>query len=592
MIVKDEEANLARCLDSVRGVVDEIIVVDTGSTDRTVEIARRYGARIFYHQWDDDFAAARNVSLSHARSDWILALDADEALAAEDHAKLLKLLREEGPTAYLLNIHSPIESRTSHASINPFPRLFLNRPEIRFEGRIHEQVSPSIARIGGRIVPSGVRVHHRGYHSRWADVPAKRGRNLRLLERQVSEHPDDPSAYLHLGMAYAQDARHDDAIACFQTAISLNGLPATNRVVARQGLANCFLKTQRYAEAWEECRLALGEDPGYAITHLTGAMALGKLKQYEAAINQVELYLARVVPRGRGIHPVLDQEPNLAFAWAFKGECWFALGEVDRAEDCYRTALSCELDSPEGQFGMGKIFRLRGRPREAILAFERAARLFKELPRGHLALAEVYAEQEKWEEAAASSERFLQSCPEDAGGLELHAQALLKLKRFREAEAAYRSLVERVPSGLAYFALACLSDARGDRASAAALCWKAWEVEKGDARIPFLLGCCLIDAGQYREALAALLEAERLAPGTPEIEQNLRLLTRLSSTSTPLDGRADRGAGDNGGWKTGDGVRSGVSRYPSAVSRQRSAVSDQPSAGSVAVADGRGPPSA
>lgn len=526
MIVKDEEANLARCLDSVRGVVDEIIVVDTGSTDRTVEIARQYGARIFFHHWDDDFAAARNVSLSHAGSDWILALDADEALAAEDRAKLLTLLREEGPTAYLLNIHSPIESRTSRASINPFPRLFRNRPAIRFEGRIHEQVSPSIARIGGRIVPSGVWVHHRGYHSRWADVPAKRGRNLRLLETQVSEHPDDPSAHLHLGMVYAQDARHDEAIACFQTAISVDGLPATNRVVARQGLANCFLKTQRYAEAWEECRLALGEDPGYAITHLTGAMALAKLKQYEAAIKQVELYLAKVVPLGRGIHLVLDQEPNLAFAWAFKGECYLAVGRVDRAEECYRTSLSCDPASADGHLGMGKIFRIKGRLQEAAAAFESAVELFKGLPHGHLALAETYAEQEKWTEALASIEKFVHVCPEDVGGLELHAQALLKLGRLREAEEAYRDLVKRSPSGLAYFALACLADARADRHAATNLCRKAWELERSDARIPFLLGCCLIDAGQYREALAALLEAERLAPGTPEIGQNLRLLSR------------------------------------------------------------------
>ena len=78
MIVKDEEAHLGCCLESVKGLVDEIVVVDTGSTDRTVEIARQYGARVFSYGWHDDFAAARNVSLSHAGADWILVLDADE----------------------------------------------------------------------------------------------------------------------------------------------------------------------------------------------------------------------------------------------------------------------------------------------------------------------------------------------------------------------------------------------------------------------------------------------------------------------------------------------------------------------------------
>ena len=86
MIVKNEEANLGRCLESVKGVADEIIIVDTGSTDRTVEIARQHGAKIVSHQWDDDFAVARNVSLRAATSDWILVLDADEALDEEDAA--------------------------------------------------------------------------------------------------------------------------------------------------------------------------------------------------------------------------------------------------------------------------------------------------------------------------------------------------------------------------------------------------------------------------------------------------------------------------------------------------------------------------
>jgi tetratricopeptide (TPR) repeat protein len=549
MIVKNEEANLARCLESVKGVVDEIIVVDTGSTDRTVEIARQYGARVFMREWDDDFAAARNVSLSHACSDWILVLDADEALAPEDRTRLMKLLRADGPTAYLLNIHSPVDDRrTSHAVINAFPRLFRRHPDIRFEGRIHEQLSPSIARLGGTVSPSEIRVDHRGYHGRWADLPAKRQRNIGLLKKQLVEHPDDALAHFHLAQVYGLEGKVDEAIAAFRAALSLPGLPPTNRSVALQGLANCLLKRQRFGEAWEECRLALQEDPGYAITHLTGAIALAKLGRHGAALEQVEQYLAKATPQGRRVHGVLDHEPNLAFAWAFEGECYLALREVDRAEACYRRSLSFEPDSPDGHLGMGKIFRIKGRSKEAALAFEKAAVLFKELPHGHLALGEAYAEQGRWVEAAASAEQFLQACPEDAAGLELHAQALLKLNRFREAEEAYRSLVGRAPSGLAYFALACLSDARGDRLAATALCRRAWELDKSDARIPFLLGCCLIDAGQYREALAALLDADRLAPGTPEIEQHLRLLSRKlagaspgvsPSWATPLDGPSE-----------------------------------------------------
>lgn len=528
MIVKNEEANLDRCLESVKGVVDEIIIVDTGSTDRTVEIARTYGAKVLTHQWNDDFAAARNVSLRSATSDWILVLDADEALAEEDQGRLQTLLRKDAPTAYLLNIVSPVDdSRSRHAVINAFPRLFRNRPEIRFEGRVHEQVSPSIARIGGTISPSEIRVHHRGYHGRWVDLPTKRQRNIRLLSQQLADHPEDPLAHFHLGEVYALEARIGEAIACYKRALARPDFPPTNRSVARQHMAGCLLRAQRFDEAWEECRLALDDDPRYAMPHLTGAIALAKLQQYETAIQQIDLYLTKATRRGRSIDGVLDHEPNLGFALAVKGDCLFALQRVDGVEACYQAALASEPDAPEAHLGMGKVFRITGRPQEAVAAFEKAVALFEGMPHGHLALAQAYAELNRWAETLTSCEQFLQACPEDAGGLELQAQALLKLKRLQEAEVAYRALIARAPSGMAYFALACLADARGECREATALCRQAWKLERADARIPFLLGCCLIYAGEYREALSALLEAERLAPGTPEIAERLKLLGRL-----------------------------------------------------------------
>jgi len=99
MIVKNEELHLARCLKSVRGLADEMILVDTGSTDRTVEVARSYGARVFHFTWQDDFSLARNHSLEAASGEWILVLDADESIAARDHGRIRDSLRREDPNA-------------------------------------------------------------------------------------------------------------------------------------------------------------------------------------------------------------------------------------------------------------------------------------------------------------------------------------------------------------------------------------------------------------------------------------------------------------------------------------------------------------
>src|SRR5918997_4758595 len=138
MIVKDEEEMLPRTLEAVKPAVDEIIVVDTGSTDRTVEIAESFGAKVLHHEWTGDFAAARNVSIDAATGDWILYLDADEVLVAEDAPRLRELTGQTWREAFYLvetNFTGDIEDGT--AVTHNAMRVFRNRPEYRFDGRLH-----------------------------------------------------------------------------------------------------------------------------------------------------------------------------------------------------------------------------------------------------------------------------------------------------------------------------------------------------------------------------------------------------------------------------------------------------------------------
>jgi glycosyltransferase involved in cell wall biosynthesis/Flp pilus assembly protein TadD len=205
MIVKDEESMLGQCLAAVKDHVDEIVVVDTGSTDRTMEIAREHGARVVETTWTGDFSAARNVSFDAATSDWILYLDADEVLADEDGPRLRELSGRTWREAfYLIETNHTGDMEDGTAVTHNALRVFRNRPEYRFEGRIHEQIAHTLPGfLVERFEVTGVRIEHYGYLGAVRDAKEKSRRNIDLLEAQIADGVESPFLHFNLGSEYA-----------------------------------------------------------------------------------------------------------------------------------------------------------------------------------------------------------------------------------------------------------------------------------------------------------------------------------------------------------------------------------------------------
>jgi tetratricopeptide (TPR) repeat protein len=218
MIVKDEEAMLGRSLAAVRDAVDEIVVVDTGSTDKTVEIARSYGARVIEHEWTGDFAAARNVSFDAADTDWVMYLDADEVLHADDRDALRALTGRTWREAfYLTETNHTGEEGEGNAVTHSALRVFRNRPEYRFEGRIHEQIAQHLpAYLPEVLEHTAVRVEHYGYLGAVRDAKGKSKRNIELLERQLAEGNDTPFLHFNLGSEHAAAGDAPAALSAFR----------------------------------------------------------------------------------------------------------------------------------------------------------------------------------------------------------------------------------------------------------------------------------------------------------------------------------------------------------------------------------------
>ncbi len=197
MIVRDEEASLPACLGPVRGLFDDVVVVDTGSADRTREIAAELGARVFDLPWPDSFAAARNAALDRAAGGWAVRLDADERLDPPEVVNLRAALAAlpATPAGLTVRIRHGADAR---APAMDEVRVFPVRPDVRWDYRVHEQIAPAVLAAGGVLRPSGVTVRHEGYTDP-ATTRRKLERNRRLLELDRADRPADPFVRFYLG---------------------------------------------------------------------------------------------------------------------------------------------------------------------------------------------------------------------------------------------------------------------------------------------------------------------------------------------------------------------------------------------------------
>jgi glycosyltransferase involved in cell wall biosynthesis/cytochrome c-type biogenesis protein CcmH/NrfG len=297
MIVRNEAHTLPACLESLREVVDEIVIVDTGSQDDTPEIARRYGARLFHFPWQDDFAAARNEALRHCTGEWVLYLDADERLHPDSAAIVRDFLQDlpadVGGVICTIESLQRREDGGSELHRGVYPRLFRNYgyPTIRFQGRVHEQISPSLLALGKQIVQSPLRILHFGYDQPLEVLQQKAQRNCRLLLRHVQEEPLNAYAWFQLGQTLARLQLLSEAEEALRFALTIGNLSAGIAASTALLLAQLCLRTRRFAEGLSWADYALHHVPDHPNALLLKAQALRLLHRYEEAQTIVEQLL-------------------------------------------------------------------------------------------------------------------------------------------------------------------------------------------------------------------------------------------------------------------------------------------------------------
>ena len=257
MIVRDEEARLPACLSSVADLVDEMIVVDTGSSDRSRNLAAAAGVRVVDFAWADDFAAARNESIRHATGDWIFWLDADERLDQINREKLQGLLdsvRWENAAYLMRQLSSTSDPYGSKVSADHV-RLFRRDEVMRWEYRVHEQILLAIRRAGHELRRTDITIDHGGFEHP-GDSQRKLDRNLALLEKQDAERPDDPVTLFHLGLILDRLGRTTDALRVLSRSLERAPADYSTRPRLFASIAEVHRKLGDPSQCGERCAAA------------------------------------------------------------------------------------------------------------------------------------------------------------------------------------------------------------------------------------------------------------------------------------------------------------------------------------------------
>ncbi|MDT0124665.1 glycosyltransferase [Paenibacillus sp. RRE4] len=360
MIVKDEEEMLPRCLESVRGAVDEIIVVDTGSSDRSVAIAQEYGASVVEFEWCDDFAAARNAGLERASGDWILFLDADEALEATAREQIRSWTEVSGCDGLFLNIHNYTGSGQQGATVNPVLRLFRNHPEHRFKGRIHEQIAAAICERDPEAAfhITDMVIHHYGYQTVVVERKDKVNRNVRLLQQAVVEEPNQPFHHYNLGVEYLRVGEAEQALDSFGKARKMIDPAVTSYAhLLLKYEVRCLEHLQRWQDALERVDAALELFPEYTDLMHHRAICADAVGDTEAA----EIWLRKAVRQG----------PPPAIFHTEEGmgtyQTWYTLGrllegkaDLEGAVDAYVETVRAKSSLVPPLYRLFRIMRVSG----------------------------------------------------------------------------------------------------------------------------------------------------------------------------------------------------------------------------------------
>jgi glycosyltransferase involved in cell wall biosynthesis len=370
MIVKNEEATLPKCLSSVINVVDEMIVLDTGSSDRTPEVAAAYGAKVYHFTWTNDFSVARNVALEYVSGDWVLVLDADETLTPEIVPALKDAISRD---EYLLINLVRQEIGAEQSPYSMVSRLFRHHPDIRFERPYHALVDDSIAAVLAQephwqvgYLP-GVAILHSGYQKKAIAENSKFAKAQAAMEDFLASHPDDPYVCSKLGALYVEAGNITPGLELLRrgVAASEENYDILYELHYHLGIAYSHIKNFQQAIFHYQSAIKL---PIYPILKLGAYNNLGNLLKASGDFKGAK----------SAYETTLKIDPNFIAGHYNLGMTFKALGLFTDAIAAYKKAIKLNPNYAEAYQNLGVVLLKAGNVRDSVTAFKNAIAIHKQ----------------------------------------------------------------------------------------------------------------------------------------------------------------------------------------------------------------------
>jgi GT2 family glycosyltransferase/tetratricopeptide (TPR) repeat protein len=446
MIVRNEENNLADCLGPIRDVVGEVIVVDTGSTDRTVLLARSLGAQVIESQWQDSFSIARNQSIDHARGEWIFWMDADDRTDPDNLARLTKLFDhlDESKRAFIMKCLcvAPVPGET--ATIVDHVRLFRRDAKHRWTYRVHEQIFPGLRATRTEVVWSDVTILHTGYTDE-ALRKRKLERDLRLLRLDEKDHPDDPFIFFNLGSVLRELRQSADALPYLKR--SLKSSHPEDSIVRKlySMIAQCERELESVDKALATCAEGRAIYPHDAELLYVESLLFSDKGDKRAAEDRLKKLIS-----GRESEHLSSAAVGLRGHKARHNLAMIYLEDkrYSEAESQWRAALLDEPAFYPAHVGLGEALLQR----RAWARLEEQATVLRQLgmrgqEEAEALLGRAMMERQEFQSAQAHFRKVLERFPFSLNLRILHSHSILKEgKDDRAAEQALRNILALAPN--------------------------------------------------------------------------------------------------------------------------------------------------